>query len=100
MNERVFGMLGLAARAGKLISGEKACLQTIRRGGAYAALIDAGASDNAFKALRNACGTHVCPLITLPQGRLGDAIGKPGRITVTVTDPGFAKEIARLAQEE
>jgi ribosomal protein L7Ae-like RNA K-turn-binding protein len=36
----ILNMLGLCARAGRLITGEKACVQAIRTGGVYLALLD------------------------------------------------------------
>ena len=95
---RALNMLGLCARAGKLISGEKACLQSIRNGGAYVALIDASAAKNAVKSITDACTHHNVALITVPEDALGDSIGKPGRMVVAVTDPGFAKRIIELSQ--
>ena len=95
---RALNMLGLCARAGKLISGEKACLQSIRNGGAYAVLLDASAAKNAVKSITDACTYHEVKLIIAPEDALGDAIGKPGRMVVAVTDPGFARRIIELSQ--
>jgi len=95
---RALNMLGLCARAGKLISGEKACLQSIRSGGAYAVLLDASAAKNAVKSITDACTYHEVKLIIAPEDALGDAIGKPGRMVVAVTDQGFAKRIIELSQ--
>ena len=46
---RALNMLGLCMRAGKVISGEKACVQAIRAGGAYCAIIDRAAAGNVVK---------------------------------------------------
>ena len=46
----MLNMLGLCARAGKLVTGEKACVQAIRAGSAFVALLDGAASANAVKA--------------------------------------------------
>ena len=96
---RALNMLGLCARAGKLISGEKACLQTIRGGGAYAVLLDAGAAKNAVKSISDACSHHGVPLLHAPEFELGDAIGKPGRMVAAITDEGFAKRILELGRD-
>ena len=96
--KRALSMLGLCARAGKLISGEKACLQTIRSGGAYVVLIDASAAKNAEKSISDACTHHEVTLLRAPEDALGSAIGKPGRMVVAVTDEGFAKRIIELSQ--
>ncbi len=96
---RALNMLGLCARAGKLISGEKACLQSIRAGGVYAVVLDAGASGNAVKSITDACSHHHVTLLTAPEFELGDAIGKPGRMVVGITDAKLADRVAQLSQE-
>jgi ribosomal protein L7Ae-like RNA K-turn-binding protein len=95
---RALSMLGLCARARKLISGEKACLQSIRSGGVYAVILDAGASDNAVKAITDACTYHNVVLLRAPEFELGDAIGKPGRMVVGITDPKLAERVVQLSQ--
>ena len=95
---RALSMLGLCARAGKLITGEKACVQAIRSGSAFAAVLDGAASDNAVKALSQACRTHGVPLARTGPFELGDAIGKPARMAAVVTDAGLAAQIIQLSQ--
>ena len=97
---RMLNMLGLCARAGRLITGEKACVQAIRAGGAYVALLDGAASANAVKALSDACGTHGVTLVRTGEYALGDAIGKPGRMAAVVTDGGMAAKIIELSAAE
>ena len=98
--DRMLNMLGLCARAGKLITGEKACVQAVRGGGACAALLDGAASPNAVKALRDACRSHGVPLLRTGEYALGDAIGKPGRMAAVVTDPRMAERIIALSTAE
>lgn len=97
---RAMSMLGLCARAGKLVSGEKACLQAIRSGGVYAVILDAAAAGNAVKAISDACRYHEVPLIRAPEYELGDAIGKPGRMVAGIADPGFAGRILQLSRQD
>ncbi|MEE1200044.1 MAG: ribosomal L7Ae/L30e/S12e/Gadd45 family protein [Christensenellales bacterium] len=94
--KRAMGMLGLCARAGKLISGEKACLKTIRSSKACVVLMDATAAKNTEKSITDACAYHEVPLLRTPEYILGNAIGKPGRMVVAVIDPGFARQIIQL----
>ena len=70
----------------------------VRNKGAYLVLLDGAASDNAVKAVSQACETCWTPLVRTPPYELGDAIGKPGRMAVAVTDPGMAKRIIELSQ--
>ena len=67
----MLSMLGLCARAGKLITGEKACVQAIRSGAACAAVLDGAASGNAVKALSRACESHGVPLLRTVEAENG-----------------------------
>ncbi len=91
--DRMLNMLGLCARAGKLITGEKACVQAIRAGGAWVALLDGAASANAVKALTDACTSHGVPLVRTGNCSLGDAIGKPGRMAARIIELSDADSI-------
>ena len=96
MNDRALSMLGLCARAGKLITGEKAVVQAVRSGSCHVVLLDGGVAQNGEKAVSQACASHGVPLLRAEAGRLGEAIGRPGRMAAGVTDPGMAKRIMEL----
>lgn len=89
--------LGLCARAGALKTGEAVCEQLAKSGGAYVIVVDGGASERSRKAMRDACDHAGIPLITLEEGALGQAVGKPGRMAAAVTEKGFADKILQLA---
>ena len=93
---RVLGMLGLCARAGKLVTGEKACVQAIRTGSVHVMLLDGAAAENAVKAVGQACQAHGVRLVRTGEYELGDAIGKPGRMAAGVTDAKMAERIIEL----
>lgn len=92
----MLNMLGLCMRAGKLISGERACVQAVRAGSACAVILDRAAAQNAEKAVTDACAWHEVPLVYAPENELGFAIGKPGRMVAAITDPSFADRILQL----
>lgn len=94
----MLSMLGLCARAGKLVTGEKACVQAVRAGSVHAMLLDGAASENAVKAVSQACRSHGVPLVRTGGFELGDAIGKPGRMAAGVTDARMAARIIELSQ--
>ena len=96
--KRMLNMLGLCMRAGRIISGEKACVQAVRAGGACAVVLDRDAAKNAVKAVSDACAFHQVPLVYAPENELGDAIGKPGRMVAAITDPSMADRILELAE--
>ena len=96
--KRMLNMLGLCMRAGRIISGEKACVQAVRAGGACAVVLDRAAAKNAVKAVSDACAFYQVPLVYAPENELGDAIGKPGRMVAAITDPSMADRILMLAE--
>ena len=96
--KRMLNMLGLCMRAGKIISGEKACIQAVRMGSACAVVLDSAAAKNAVKAVTDACAYHEVPLVYAPEDELGYAIGKPGRMVAAITDPSMADRILELAK--
>ena len=79
MNERGEGMLGLCARARKLITGEKAVVQAVRAGSCRLAILDGGVAKNGEEAVAQACQVHGVPLLRTRPGQLGRAIGKEGQ---------------------
>ncbi len=95
---RLLSLLGLCMRAGKLVSGEKACIQTIRTDGACVVILDMAAAKNAEKAVKDACAFRKVPLVLVPEDALGYAIGKQGRMVAAVTDPSLADRILELAK--
>lgn len=96
----MLNLMGLCARAGKLVSGEKACVQAVRAGGVYVVVLDRAAAKNAEKAVSDACAYREVPLVLAPEMELGAAIGKPGRMVAAITDPSLADRILTLGKAE
>lgn len=84
-------MLGLAQRAGKLVSGEETVLQTIQKRKAHLVLLASDASANTAKKFTDKCRFYHIPLNQdYERQALGQAIGKKERVIIAVTDKGFA----------
>ena len=98
MSDPMLNMLGLCARARKLVTGEKAVVQAIRAGGCFAAVLDGGAAKNAVKAVSQACETHGVALVRTGALMLGGAIGRPGRMAAAITDERMARRVIELSQ--
>ena len=92
-------MLGLCARAGRLVSGEQAVEIALKKGSAKLVVADNEAANNTIKAVSSACANKNVPFITVSGSSLGDAIGKPGRMLLAVTDESFAARIYQLFKE-
>jgi len=94
--KKILELLGLANRAGKVRSGEEFSIKAVKAGDARLAFMDEGASALAKRTFEKAIEGSGVPLIYVPEGALGIAIGKPGRMAAVVTDEGFAKKMISI----
>nr|WP_026314418.1 YlxQ family RNA-binding protein [Heyndrickxia acidiproducens] len=100
MANRAFSLLGLAYRAGKVISGEEQVMKEIRAERAKLVILSKDASANTSKRITDKCRFYHVP-VHLAETReiLGKAIGKEARVVAAVTDHGFAHKLAQLLDE-
>ena len=97
---RVMGFLGLCMRAGRIISGQEACVDLVRRGEAALVLLDGSASENTRKRILDACHSHNVPLYEVSEGELGRSIGKKGRMVIALKPDGMSEKLLTLLQSE
>ncbi|MGN1115060.1 MAG: L7Ae/L30e/S12e/Gadd45 family ribosomal protein [Candidatus Ornithomonoglobus sp.] len=92
---KVFGMLGLAKRAGKVSTGAFVCGNMIKSRKAKLVLLAGDAAPNTKKAVRNSCKYYNVKLIEISDmASLGHATGGGERAVVSVNDENFAKAIS------
>ncbi|GGE25169.1 hypothetical protein GCM10011571_29170 [Marinithermofilum abyssi] len=97
--DKLYQLLGLAMRAGKVVTGEETVLQAIRGGRAHLVLISRDASPNAVKKMTDKCAYYRVPLVQAgTRVELGKAVGKESRVVLAVTDPGFSRTMRKLVQ--
>ena len=93
---KVFGVLGLCQRSGKLKSGEFACLEAIRKKTAVVVIVSEDASDNTKKEFSDKCKFYNVPIYFFGNmDELGHAIGKDVRTSLAITDAGLAKTLIK-----
>ena len=84
-------MLSIAAKAGKICSGEVQCEAAISDGKASLVIIAGDASPNTEKKFSNKCTYYKIPYIKYgDKEAIGRAIGRENRSCVAVTDDGIA----------
>lgn len=92
--------LGLANRAGKVISGEETVIRAVRQQKACLVLLSMDASDRTKKTIKNKCQSYDVPLrLVSDRESLGNAIGQPARVIVALTDHGFGRQLKQLLDE-
>ena len=100
-NQAVLQLLGLAARARKVISGEELVVNEVRHGKAKLVLLASDASANTSKKLTDKCTYYNVELHVFgDRYDLGHATGKEARVALAITDSGFAKKISSLLNEK
>lgn len=96
MKNKLFQTLGLAMRAGKVVSGDDTVMKAVRSGEAKLVLLASDAAPNAQKKFRDKCSHYRIPLLEYgSRHELGAAVGKVERVVLAVTEAGFAARIAQ-----
>lgn len=102
MNEvKTLQLLGLAQRAGKVVSGEEIVLNAVRSGKCKLVLLATDSSPNTKKKFRDKCLTYDVMLFELgDRNTIGKAIGKDTRVVIGINDQGFANKIQEFVQHQ
>lgn len=94
--DKVFSMLGLAQRAGKVASGEFSTEKAVKTGKAALVIVAVDASDKTKKNFTDMCTYYKVPVCFYGiKDDLGHAIGKEFRASVAVLDEEFKKAIMK-----
>lgn len=100
MTDRILSMVGLAAKAGRAVSGEYMTEKAVKSGKAFLVLVSAEASENTAKMFRNMCRFYRVPCYRYGSKEiLGHCIGKEFRASIAITEEGFAKSIEKKLKE-
>ncbi len=95
-NAQFYGALGLAQKAGKVVSGEFQTEKAIKELKAQLVIVANDASENTRKHFNDMCAFRNIPVAEGPEmDELGSAIGKDMRSVVGITDRGFAESIRK-----
>lgn len=100
MNSKVYGLIGLCQKAGKIVSGEHSCEIAIKKEQVCLLILATDASPNTRKLFKNRCSYRKIPLIEYgTKETLGNAIGKVKRASIGIVDENFANKIAFLIEQ-
>jgi ribosomal protein L7Ae-like RNA K-turn-binding protein len=94
-------MLGLACRAGKVVSGEFSVERAVRKHKAKLVIVAGDASENTRSSFTDLCAYYKVPVcIYATREALGAFTGKGFRASAAVLDDNFANTIKKLVEEE
>lgn len=95
-SKKIFNLLGLATKAGKIASGEQMAEKAVKSGKAYLVIISEEASGNTRKMFQNMCTYYKVPIYFFGRKEeLGHAMGKEMRTSLAVLDAGFSKALVK-----
>ncbi len=96
-NQKLLGFIGLAMRAGKVVSGEEGVLAAIKSEKAALVIIAEDASEGTKKKFTDKSSYRDIPFrIAFDKDVLGNAIGKKTRAVIGIVDPNFAKKMLEM----
>ena len=99
VQDKVLSMLGLAAKAGKVTSGDFSVEKLLSGPKARLVILAEDASDNTQKRFKAKAAHAGCPvLVHGVKDALGRSIGKEARSIVAVTDEGLAAAIQQAGE--
>ncbi|MEG0448243.1 MAG: YlxQ family RNA-binding protein [Lysinibacillus sp.] len=100
-NQAIFNLLGIAARARKVTSGEELVISEVRNGNAKIVLLSNDASKNTSKKIQDKCTYYNVEYHVIgDRYELGHATGKAARVALAITDKGFASKLSSLLNEK
>lgn len=95
-SDKVLNLIGLAQKAGKVVSGQFMTEKAVKTGEAALVVLAQDASENTKKKFSNMCEFYEVPLrIHAAKDYLGHAMGKELRASLAVTDEGLAQAIMK-----
>ena len=94
--DKALGLVGIATKARKVVSGEFMTESSVKSGDAMLVLVAEDASDNTKKSFTNMCEFYECDLVFYgKKENLGHAIGKEFRASVAITDENLAQAVKK-----
>lgn len=95
--EKIHSLLGLAMRAGKLVSGEDATMLDLKKGKLILVIVAGDASNNTKKLFNDKTSYRKVNCVELStKSDLGISLGKDSRAVIGIKDRGFANKIIQL----
>lgn len=92
--DKALGMIGLAKRAGKVVTGEFLCDKAIKNGQSRLIIIAADISEKGKKAVCDACNYYRIEYIEFGTSKqLGRITGADKRVVVSINDESFKDAI-------
>lgn len=97
MTNKVYGLLGICAKAGDIVSGMDVMIETVKKGKAKLVIVAEDCSEKTIKNVQYICQRDMIPIYKF--GKIEDiskAIGKNHRGIVCIKNENLAREIEKI----
>jgi ribosomal protein L7Ae-like RNA K-turn-binding protein len=100
MADRIYSFMGLAAKAGKLLSGDETCERALKTGKVYLVVVSEDASDNTRKKFKDMCSyRNINYRIFGEKELIGRFTGKGERSVIAIKDINFAGHLVKMIDD-
>lgn len=94
---RYLGLLGIAAKAGKVVAGADACKEAIEKNKVKLLLVAGDASERTKRNFQMICERKKTPMVIIGEIEvLSKAIGKNNKAVIGIKDENLFKEIYKI----
>lgn len=95
-SKKIYSMISLCAKAGRLVSGNFSVEKAVKNGSACAVIVACDAAHNTKKLFDQKCNFYEIPYFEFgDKDSLGKFVGKEFRTSIAILDEGFAKQIIK-----
>lgn len=97
INKKIFGLLGLSSKAGKIVFGTDACIKAIKRKKVSLIIVANDSSERTKNNFNIICRQYDIPLYNFGTiEELSNAIGKINKAVIGVINKNFSRELKKL----
>ena len=95
--QKLYGSIGLATKASKIVAGTDACIESIENKSVKLILIAKDASDRTKKIFKEKCNSSNIPIYEICEiESLSRACGKLNKAVIGIKEKGFAESIIKI----
>ena len=97
MINKVYGLLGICAKAGGIVSGADITIETVEGGKAKLVIVAQDCSNKTIKNMKYICEKNNVPIYILGDiEQISKSIGKSNRGIIGIKNQNLAKEIVKI----
>ncbi len=95
-SKKIYSMISLCAKAGRLVSGNFSVEKAVKNGSACVVIVACDASDNTKKLFNQKCNYYKIPYFEFgDKDSLGMFTGNEFRTSIAILDEGFGNQIIK-----